>query len=90
MFTYVAFPAIETEADFIRDFYDKQRTSPENCLYTVIDKVLASGEPNHYAGVLALYATNPVNAVTEMGAIIFRAFHPRGFECHWALASIHA
>jgi RimJ/RimL family protein N-acetyltransferase len=77
IFTYVPFPAVETEADFIREFYERIRASPEECLYAVIDKVPASGEkPNgQYAGIIALSATSPVNAVTEMGAIIFLAFH---------------
>jgi len=60
------------------EFYDKHiRASPEACLYAVIDKVPISGEekPNaKYAGIMALSATNPVNAVTEMGAMIFPAF----------------
>jgi len=78
IFTYISFPVIETEADFMREVYDKNiRASPEECLYAVIDKVPTSGEekPNgKYAGILSLSATNPVNAATEMGAIIFPAF----------------
>lgn len=62
----------------MREFYDKHiRASPEECLYAVIDKAPAFGEdkPNaKYAGIIALSATNPVNAVTEIGAIIFPAF----------------
>lgn len=62
----------------MREFYDKHiRVSPAECLYAVIDKAPALGEekPNtRYAGIMALSATNPVNAVTEMGVIIFPAF----------------
>jgi RimJ/RimL family protein N-acetyltransferase len=51
-------------------------SSPADCLYAVIDKVPASeGKPSvKYAGLLSLSATNPANAVTEVGAIIFPAF----------------
>lgn len=62
----------------MREFYDKYIcASPEECLYAVIDKVPASREEKlngKYAGFISLSATNPVNAVTEMGAIIFPAF----------------
>jgi RimJ/RimL family protein N-acetyltransferase len=77
IFTYISFPVIETEADFISSVYDKIRTSPEECLYIVIDKIPASGEEKpsgKYAGVISLSATSPVNAVTEIGAIIFPEF----------------
>ena len=77
MFTYVAFPAVETEAEFV-DFYDKHiRAPPGECLYAIIDKLTSSGEqdPNaKYAGTMALLATNPDNATTEMGVMIFPAF----------------
>lgn len=79
IFTYTSFPVIKTEAEFMREFYDKHiRASPEECLFAVIDKAPAVGAekpPNgKYAGIITLSATNPVNAVTEMGAIIFPAF----------------
>ncbi|KAJ5618833.1 hypothetical protein N7510_002817 [Penicillium lagena] len=69
-FTYIALPVIETEADFVREVYDPSQASPEICLYAVIDK--AAG--NKYAGVISLLNTNPVNAVAEMGAIVFPDF----------------
>ncbi|KAJ5833907.1 hypothetical protein N7474_002218 [Penicillium riverlandense] len=70
IFTYIAFPVVETEADFLREVYEPCQASPEECLYAVIDK--ATG--NKYAGVISLSHTNAVNAVTEMGAIVFPEF----------------
>lgn len=62
----------------MREFYDKEiRASSEECLYAIIDKVPASREDKpsrKYAGIIALSATNAVNAVTEMGVIIFPEF----------------
>lgn len=61
----------------MRDIYDDIRASPQNCLYAIIDKVPVSGEEmlnGRFAGVLSLIATNPVNAVTEIGVIIFPEF----------------
>lgn len=79
IFTYISFPVIKTEADFMKEFYDKDiRASPEECLFAVIDKAPAVGagkpQKGKYAGIIALSAANPVNAVTEMGAIIFPEF----------------
>lgn len=65
------FPVVETEADFLREVYNPSRASPEECFYAVIDK--AAG--NKYAGVIALSHTNTVNAVTEIGVIVFPEFH---------------
>jgi RimJ/RimL family protein N-acetyltransferase len=68
---------MDTEADFMREFYDKYiSTSPEGCLYAIFDKVTVPGkeDASNYAGIIALVATNPVNAVTEMGVIVFPAF----------------
>jgi RimJ/RimL family protein N-acetyltransferase len=75
--TYISFPVVETDADFIREFYSHIRASPADCLYAVIDKLSASGEETangRYAGVISLSDTNPVNAVTDMGIIIFPEF----------------
>ena len=64
----------------MKEFYDKIHTSPEECLYAIIDKASASGESGEetanrkYAGIIGLSAADPVNAATEMGAIIFPAF----------------
>jgi RimJ/RimL family protein N-acetyltransferase len=69
---------MDAEVDFIREFYDKHiSASSEDCLYAIFDKVTAPGKENsysNYAGIVALSATNPVNAVTEIGVIIFPAF----------------
>jgi RimJ/RimL family protein N-acetyltransferase len=65
---------MDNEADFIRELYDKISASPEDCLYAIFDKVTAPGKENtysNYAGIISLSGTNPVNAVTEMGVIIF-------------------
>ncbi|KAF8849047.1 acyl-CoA N-acyltransferase [Acephala macrosclerotiorum] len=76
--TYIAFPVIKTKEDFMREFYDKDiRSSPEECLYAVIDKVSvpeAGKTIGKYAGIISLSVRNPVNAVVDMGAIIFPAF----------------
>jgi RimJ/RimL family protein N-acetyltransferase len=75
---YVSFPVMDTEADFMREFYDKHiRSSREDCLYAIFDKVTAPGKENtynNYAGIISLSATNPVNAVTEIGIIVFPVF----------------
>ena len=81
LFTYVPFPVIDTEADFMRAFYDNADksfgNSPGDCLYAIFDKVTAGGKENRHsnsAGILSLNTTNPVNAVTEIGVIIFPSF----------------
>jgi RimJ/RimL family protein N-acetyltransferase len=81
LLTYVPFPVIDTEADFMKAFYDNIDknfgNSPGDCLYAIFDKVTAPGIENthsNYAGILSLNATNPVNAVTEIGVIIFPEF----------------
>jgi RimJ/RimL family protein N-acetyltransferase len=77
-FKYVAFPVMDTEADFMNKFYDKNiSASPKDCLYAVLDKVTAPTEDNgrnNYAGIISLNGTDPVNAVTEMGMLTFPAF----------------
>ncbi|KIY03336.1 uncharacterized protein Z520_00027 [Fonsecaea multimorphosa CBS 102226] len=82
MLTYIPFPVINNEEDFMREVYEGIRTSPANCLFAVMDKV-ASSPPGagvetetsaKFAGVMSLTATNPDNAVTEIGAMIFPAF----------------
>jgi RimJ/RimL family protein N-acetyltransferase len=75
LFKYISFPVIETEADFIRELYDNISMSPGDCIYAIFDKTSEHGEENsNYAGVISLTATNPANAVTEMGVLIFPAF----------------
>jgi len=61
----------------MRECYDKISTSPEECLYAVFDKTAGPGKEDdqtNYAGIASLSATNPVNAVTEIGAITFPSF----------------
>jgi RimJ/RimL family protein N-acetyltransferase len=75
---YISWPVIDTEADFVRELYKDISASPGDCLYAIFDKVTAPGEENtsrNYAGFISLTATNPVNAVTELGVVIFPAFH---------------
>jgi RimJ/RimL family protein N-acetyltransferase len=75
---YISWPVIDTEADFVRELYQGICASAGDCLYAIFDKLKAPGEENtdrNYAGFIALSATNPVNAVTELGVVIFPAFH---------------
>lgn len=68
---------MDTEADFMRELHESVSASPEDCLYAVFDKATTAGKENtysNYAGVVSLNATNPVNAVTEIGIIIFPEF----------------
>ena len=62
----------------MKEFYDKICASPEDCLWAIFDKVTAPGKEentdSNYAGIMALAATNPVNATTEIGIIIFPTF----------------
>nr|POE87342.1 uncharacterized protein CFP56_29931 [Quercus suber] len=78
LFTYIPFPVVSTEAEFRRDFYDANfRASPSNCLYAVLDKVTsfkADDVGSNFAGIAALSSTNPTDAVTEIGVVIFPAF----------------
>lgn len=69
---------MDTKADFMREIYDKDiASSAENCLYAIIDKTKPSEMDNidsNYAGITSLNGTNPVNAVTEIGIVIFPTF----------------
>jgi RimJ/RimL family protein N-acetyltransferase len=71
------FPAGETEEEF-NAFYEKYINSPPgDCLYAIIDKAAGEQEEDpsaKYAGTIALTSTNPTNAVTEMGIMIFPLF----------------
>jgi RimJ/RimL family protein N-acetyltransferase len=62
----------------LREFYDKYiSSSPEECLYAIFDKVIAPREDdssNNYAGIASLSGTSPINAVTDIGMIIFPTF----------------
>lgn len=79
LFTYVSFPVIDTEAEFVREFYDTEfGASKESCLYAVIDKVNntnnAATAGSTYAGVICLSATNLAKASTEIGVMTFPAY----------------
>ncbi|KAK4544000.1 hypothetical protein LTR36_004774 [Oleoguttula mirabilis] len=78
MFKYLPLPLFDVEADFNREVYDKYiKHSPEDCLFAVFDKVTAAGSEDpskSYAGLMSLTHTNPENAVTEIGVIVFPAF----------------
>ena len=73
----MAFPVVNTEAE-MQDFYDKIiKPSLADCLYAIFDKVTAGGKENtnnNFAGTIALMATSPENAVTEIGVLIFPEF----------------
>ena len=98
------FPVIKTEADFKKAFYDNVDksfgNSPGDCLYAIFDKATVPGKENtdsNYAGILCLNATNPVNAVTEIGVIIFPEFqrthvatNARCNERYWTPAPMDA
>ena len=61
----------------MKEVYKGISSSHGDCLYAVIDKVASPGEVNtngKYAGVISLNATNPANAVTEFGVLIFPSF----------------
>jgi RimJ/RimL family protein N-acetyltransferase len=77
LFEYAPSPKVDTEADFMRDFYDKISTSPNECLLAVLDKTVSPGKQNNhsnYAGIASLTATNPLHAATDIGVIIFPSF----------------
>jgi RimJ/RimL family protein N-acetyltransferase len=77
-FEYVSFPVMDTKEDFMREIYNKGfSTSPENSLYAIFDRIASPGKaniPSKYAGVISLSGTNIVNAVTEMGIVVFPEF----------------
>ncbi|KAH8800470.1 acyl-CoA N-acyltransferase [Xylogone sp. PMI_703] len=76
LFTYVSFPTIETEDDFIK-VYNHVAESQEECLYAIFDKTVAAGKENgrsNFAGIISLNATSRTNAITEIGVIIFPEF----------------
>jgi hypothetical protein len=78
LFKYVSSPIMDTKADFTREIYDNISASPEDCLYAIFDKITAPGKEDtysNYAGIIALSATNPVNAVTEIGSLFSRHFN---------------
>jgi RimJ/RimL family protein N-acetyltransferase len=77
IFKYISFPPMDTEEDFRNNFYDDLSRSPAECLYVIFDKAMASGNDDvgsNYAGIICLSATSTVNAVTEIGVIVFPAF----------------
>jgi RimJ/RimL family protein N-acetyltransferase len=61
------------------EVYNNIAASPQECLYAILDKANRPNEDKtdsnyRYAGVVSLSGTNPINAVTEMGIIVFPAF----------------
>jgi len=77
MLRYVSFPSISNEADFMSKFYEKHISSSlDDCLYAITDKanILTQPDSNNYAGIASLSGTDPVNAVTELGIIVFPEF----------------
>lgn len=74
IFTYVTFPVLETEGDFLEQVYEPICNSCADCLYAIMDRTSADDPNGAFAGVVSLTATNPTNAVTEMGALIFPGF----------------
>lgn len=81
VFTYIAFPDVQTGEDLLTRFCNPISATPSACLFMVIDKKASEGRGRRdpqgrgeYAGILLLTATDPVNAVTEMGILIFPAF----------------
>jgi len=74
---YVDFPVMHTKEDFMRDCYDNISASLNDCLYAIVDKVTVPEQGNshsNYACIVSLFETNPVNAVTEVGIIVFPKF----------------
>jgi RimJ/RimL family protein N-acetyltransferase len=68
---------MDTKEDFMKVYRDI-RSSAENCVYAIIDKTISPEKANivsTFAGVMSLNKTNPVDAVTEMGVLVFPAFH---------------
>jgi RimJ/RimL family protein N-acetyltransferase len=76
---YVPFPKLESEADFMSNFYDPFVSSnPDNSMYAIWDKTTPVGEgksEENYAGTISLVSTNPTNAATEIGIGIFPPYH---------------
>lgn len=66
---------MNTVADFLNELYNKHiQPQPDTCLYAIIDKEKEKETPKgKYSGVISLNATNPTNAVTEIGVLIFPA-----------------
>ncbi|QKX56788.1 uncharacterized protein TRUGW13939_03895 [Talaromyces rugulosus] len=72
--TYLILPVMKSEADFMNELYNKYiQPMPDTCLYAIINKSATQPETQKYAGVISLNATNPTNAVTEIGVMIFPA-----------------
>ncbi|KAJ5134733.1 acyl-CoA N-acyltransferase [Penicillium atrosanguineum] len=74
---YVVVPAAKSVEEFSAFYEENINSSPGDCLYAIIDKKFTKGEKDpsaNYAGTIALASTNPVNASTEMGIMVFSAF----------------
>ncbi|EPE03823.1 acyl- n-acyltransferase [Ophiostoma piceae UAMH 11346] len=71
LLTYMPFPALDDEDAFVRDVWSYISKSPADALYAVRD--LSSS--NSIAGFISLSGTNPMNASTELGIILFPEFH---------------
>jgi RimJ/RimL family protein N-acetyltransferase len=77
---YFLAPPLTTEADFVRDFYDANFRASSGCIFAVYDKLTSPRVSNaeddtNYAGVMLLAYASAVNQTTEMGIVIFPAFH---------------
>lgn len=71
------FPIIEEEVDFEREVWEKIKASPADCLFVIHDKFTGpkADDSVNIAGLISLTGTNPQNAVTEMGVLVFPEFH---------------
>jgi RimJ/RimL family protein N-acetyltransferase len=77
IFEHIPFPVINNNEDFMREFYKHIVDTPEECLYAIFDKLVGTNDRNrynNYAGIICLSHTNPTNAFTEIGVIIFPKF----------------
>ena len=71
LLAYMPFPPLDDEDAFVRDVWSYISASPADALYAVRD--LSSD--NSIAGFISLSGTNPMNASTELGIILFPEFH---------------
>lgn len=75
LFKYVEFPPITCEDDFTK-VWTGINESPADCLWAIFDTSAgkATNAPANLAALISLQNTNPVNASTEVGVLIFPAF----------------
>ncbi|OAA65880.1 Acyl-CoA N-acyltransferase [Niveomyces insectorum RCEF 264] len=75
---YMAFPPLDDEDVFVRTAWEHIRSSPADCLFAVRDKAAVlpgAQEDAPVAGFVTLSSTNPMNATTELGIVLFPEFH---------------